>query len=242
MNSKTLLFIIALGMIITGLASCGKNNTVSSDKSDSSKEITNEDSAEKNISDSSSDNISTISSYTEKDTSESPSEQAENDLTIENDYIDPQEGYVYQIDNLKYINLYYERVSDHEIRTLDGKLKGSFSYEVNDEENTVIFTTTYENISDDKISADFDPSISFISDKTDCSNPVVNAVFDGHTIKPGESYTFTDTIKLGEYSDVMINYVFCIQVDNFKNQYGTNTLVHYVPLGSVFPFVIHLYK
>ena len=232
-----MILVLLCGLIMTGCS----DKTVSSrsDKSDSSEIVLNSEST-----DTESNTVEESSSVVaeEPSVSSEPDNQEDSEGSEIDDYIDPREGYVYQIDNLKCINLYYERVSDHEIRTLDGKLKGSFSYEVNDEENTVIFTTTYENISDDKISADFDPSISFIADKTDCSNPVVNAMFDGHTIKPGESYTFTDTIKLGEYSDVMINYVFCIQVDKFNNQYGTNTLVHYVPLGSVFPFVIHLYK
>ena len=233
-----MILVLLCGLIMTGCSD--KTVSSASDKSDSSEIVLNSEST-----DTESKTVEESSSVADEEPSVSsePDNQEDSEGSeIDNYYIDPQEGYVCQIDNLKYINLYYERVSDHEIRTLDGKLKGSFSYEVNDEENTVIFTTTYENISDDKISADFDPSISFISDKTDCSNPVKNALFDGHTIKPGESYTFTDTIKLGEYSDVMINYVFCIQVDKFNNQYGTNTLVHYVPLGSVFPFVIHLYK
>lgn len=232
-----MILVLLCGLIMTGCSD--KTVSSASDKSDSSEIVLNSEST-----DTESNTVEESSSVVaeEPSVSSEPDNQENSEGSEIDDSIDPQEGYVCQIDNLKYINLYYERVSDHEIRTLDGKLKGSFSYEVNDEENTVIFTTTYENISDDNFSADFDPSISFISDKTDCSNPVKNALFDGHTIKPGESYTFTDTIKLGEYSDVMINYVFRIQVDNFKNQYGTNTLVHYVPLGSVFPFVIHLYK
>lgn len=228
-----MILVLLCGLIMTGCSD--KTVSSASDKSDSSEIVLNSEST-----DTESKTVEESSSVVAEEPS--VSSEPDNQEDSEGSEIDNSIGYVYQIDDLKYINLYYERISDHEIRTLDGKLKGSFSYEVNDEENTVIFTTTYENISDDKISADFDPSISFISDKTDCSNPVKNALFDGHTIKPGESYTFTDTIKLGEYSDVMINYVFCIQVDNFKNQYGTNTVVHYVPLGSVFPFVIHLYK
>ena len=228
-----MILVLLCGLIMTGCSD--KTVSSASDKSDSSEIVLNSEST-----DTESKTVEESSSVAAEEPS--VSSEPDNQEDSEGSEIDDSVGYVYQIDDLKYINLYYERISDHEIRTLDGKLKGSFSYEVNDEENTVIFTTTYENISDDKISADFDPSISFISDKTDCSNPVKNALFDGHTIKPGESYTFTDTIKLGEYSDVMINYVFRIQVDNFKNQYGTNTLVHYVPLGSVFPFVIHLYK
>lgn len=164
--------------------------------------------------------------------------------------IDNSIGYVSQAHDLSYLNLYYDRISDHEISTCDGRLKGSFTYTVN--ENTVTFTTTYENLSDEIIRADFRPSISFISDKTDNSNPIVTADFDGHTIEPSESYSFTEDIEIGEYTDVMINYEFNAMldsqtsVDSLKSEYGDGVdninTIKYVPHGSVFPFVIHLTK
>lgn len=170
--------------------------------------------------------------------------------SIEDIAIDNSIGYVSQTYDLSYLNLYYDRVSDHEIATCDGQLKGSFTYTVN--ENTVTFTTTYENLSDEIIRADFRPSVSFISDKTDNSNPIVTSDFDGHTIELGESYSFTDDIEIGEYTDVMINYEFKAildsqtAVDSFKSEYGNGVdninTIEYIPHGSVFPFVIHLSK
>lgn len=171
-------------------------------------------------------------------------------FSIEDISVDNTIGYVSQAHNLNYLNLYYERISDHEIVTCDGKLKGSFTYTVN--ENNITFTTTYENLSDENICADFRPSISFVSDKVDNSNPIVTADFDGHTIKPGDSYSFTDDVEIGEYNDVMINYEFKVMidsqvsVDSWKSEYGDGiddiNILQYVPLGSVFPFIVHLSK
>lgn len=155
-------------------------------------------------------------------------------------HIDSAMGYV--CPDLNSVNLYYERTSDHEIKTLDGKLKGSFTYEINESNNEIVFTTKYENLSDKEICADFRPSIAFISDKVDNSNPIVNADFDGHTIEAGSSYSFSTSVEIGEYSEAMINYAFSITIDPATSEYGNNMIVTYVPLGSVFPFAIHLSK
>lgn len=171
-------------------------------------------------------------------------------FSIEDISVNNTIGYVSQTHDLNYLNLYYERISDHEIATCDGKLKGSFMYTVN--ENNITFTTTYENLSDENICADFRPSISFISDKVDNSDPIVTADFDGHTIKPGDSYSFTNDVEIGEYNDVMINYEFNamidsqVSVDSWKSEYGDGidniNILQYVPNGAVFPFVIHISK
>lgn len=40
----------------------------------------------------------------------------------------------------------------------------------------------------------------------------------------------------------MLNYDFTINIDPMTSEYGNDINVNYVPLGSVFPFVIHLSK
>jgi hypothetical protein len=214
-------YIIALAAVLsfgTVLCSCGGGGIDKNEKT-SLKESADSD-----------------NSYAESvDGSNSKSSDAYEEISV-----NPEIGYI--CSDLNSVNIYYERISDREIRTLDGKLKGSFTYEINESENEIIFTTTFENLSYECICADFRPNISFISDKIDNSDPIVTADFDGHTIEAGDSYTFSTNVGTGEYSEIMLNYVFSIQVDSASSEYGNGMNVNYVPLGSVFPFIIYLSK
>mgnify|MGYP000043995775 CR=1 FL=1 len=227
MRSHRFLALAAVFTLSTALCSCsnvGKTTSEENSAYDVSDDKTSTGSVF--IDDASSENYSQVDLDTESIGEES---------TIDNTM-----GYISPFSDT--VCIYYKRISDHEIMTNDGKLKGSFTYEVNESKNEIEFTTTYENLSDESICADFRPSIPFISDKKDDSSPIVTADFDGHTIAPGESYSFTTNVEIGEYSEVMLDYKFCISVDPDTYVYENGMSVSYTPEATVFPFIIHLFK
>lgn len=227
MRSRYIFALATILTVSTALCSCSDVEKTTSEENSAYDVSDNETSTGSVfIDDASSGNYSQVDSDTKNIVEESP--------------IDNTMGYVSPYSDT--VCIYYERVSDHEIMTVDGKLKGSFTYEVNESENEIKFRTTYENLSDESICADFRPAISFISDKTDNSNPIVTADFDGHTIAAGESYSFTTNVKIGEYNEVMLNYEFCASIDPDTYVYENGMGVSYTPSGAVFPFIIHLFK
>lgn len=161
------------------------------------------------------------SSEENKNSSAEDSSKTDTDRT----YIDPAIG-VY--DEEFYIG--FEKTSDREVKTNDGKLSASFEYKVID--NTITITTTYKNLDDKEVTADFRPFITYTSDGIDNSIPqTMSTAFVARTIKPGESYTFYSKRDLGDYTKAEVTYAFLATTDSFEDDFIPTTYIATPPQG-----------
>lgn len=122
----------------------------------------------------------------------------------------------------KNIYIGVERVSDNEVKTKDGRLSRKFEYAVNEETNSIDFTVTSTNHSDEDIVIE---KRAWIVVRTDLTDPDINfsqtSDFQGVRIKPGESVEYNTSWELEDgWSTADVEMGLYVQVDEEGVWYG----------------------
>lgn len=122
----------------------------------------------------------------------------------------------------KNIYIGVERVSDNEVKTKDGRLSRKFEYAVNEETNSIDFTVTSTNHSDEDIVIE---KRAWIVVRTDFTDPDINfsqtSDFQGVRIKPGESVEYNTSWELEDgWSTADVEMGLYVQVDEEGVWYG----------------------
>lgn len=158
-----------------------------------------------------------VSDYT--DTEETSSSETDSEKN-------PLEEYAYKIEydqrGIKRIYIGVERVSDNEVKTKDGRLSRKFEYAVNEETNSIDFTVTSTNHSDEDIVIE---KRAWIVVRTDFTDPDINfsqtSDFQGVRIKPGESVEYNTSWELEDgWSTADVEMGLYVQVDEEGVWYG----------------------
>lgn len=158
-----------------------------------------------------------VSDYTDtEETSSSETDSEKNAL----------DKYAYKVEysqiGKKNIYIGVERVSDNEVKTKDGRLSRKFEYAVNEETNSIDFTVTSTNHSDEDIVIE---KRAWIVVRTDLTDPDINfsqtSDFQGVRIKPGESVEYNTSWELEDgWSTADVEMGLYVQVDEEGVWYG----------------------